>query len=282
MSIEALKDAILYLDNNKRDYYYYELGEYFTHLNETDSVKNYFTKAIMGGYPAALVQLNYPEIYILLDSNIINKFSWQQRKKIDFEVYEKFIRAGTLDQAVRDGSLYSTNDIFYGSREKKAFIDTLSRRVDSSSYDFVNWVLDKYKYPSELSLGFYPAGFMSLILHITALNNSRSDSLLSKLRNLNSTCDFTQKSVILFLEERQKLYNTAKTCCGLVGGINRYKNIEYINKADSIRLLNNRLRIKEELLEYNSSTDRDEINKKGYDPKPYPPNYFCDNKYKFQ
>ncbi|HXS35581.1 MAG TPA: hypothetical protein VN721_02685 [Flavipsychrobacter sp.] len=283
MAISALKDAISFLDSNRAGDYYFELGDYYSHTTDTDSAALYFTKAIKRGYPLTWIKSGYPTIYSKIDSAKIQKYILDLKAKIDFDLYDKFVQINALDQAVRDGTLYPINDIFHGTPEQKAFIDTMSIRVDSNTFEFVKQVLEKYKYPIAYNLGFYPSGFMGLLLHITAVDNARSRNLFAILEELNRTCNFPQKSIILFLKDRQKLYNEHNSCCGLFGGINRYSDIVDVNKADSIRLSYNQLRLKEETSRDDTTSirNRSELRSKGYKPKPYPKKYFCIEKYHF-
>ena len=283
--ISILKDAITFLDSDQVDDYYYELGGYYNRLNNNDSARYYFTKAIQSGYAASSIKRSYPAIFKTIDSNIILKYFISQKTKIDFSLYDKFVGALAVDQSVRDGTLFPEEDIFHGAPIKIAFIDTLSRRVDSVNSEFILWFLEKYQFPNEYKLGFYPSGFIALLLHITAYDNKGSRALFSKLEYLNKTCNFPQKSIVLYLKDRQKLYKENKSCCGLTGyDAIRYTSIENVNIADSIRFTYNQIRLKEELTQNDTASKNtlNELIRRGYKPVPYPNNYFCLKKYHFE
>jgi len=279
MVVSALKDGLTFLDKEQAGDFYYELAGDYVHLN-ADSAALYFTKAIERGYPANWIKGSYPDVYKKMDSDKIKQYTIANRSKIDFDVYDKFVKTLAIDQSVRDGTLFPENEIFHGTPEKRAFIDTLSLRVDSATFEFTMWVLNNYGFPSEHELGFYPSGFLGLLLHIAAQDNNHSKAVLQKLDELNAACKFPQKSTILFLKDRQKLYTTGKGYCG-VAGYNRYAAIEDVTKADSIRLANNQVRLQDEVFRSDSISvkNRTMLYNKGYKPKPYPKNYFCLKKY---
>lgn len=282
---ETLKDGISFLNTEQRSgEFYYLLGEAYSHDNKADSAAIYFTLAIKLGYPLNWVKDGYPDIVQKIDPNKLELYAFDLRKKIDFDLYDRFVQALALDQATRNGTLYPENEIYDGTPEKKAFIDTLTERVDSITSEFVNSILDKYGYPSADELGFYPSGIMGLILHITASDNEMSRKLFIKLSKLNEQCNFPQKSTILFLKDRQKYYKERKDCCGLIGSTERYQSIENINEADSIRFLYNQIRLKEEVSGNDSTSikNRQQLDARGYKPTPYPKNYFCNEKYHFE
>lgn len=232
-AVSILKDGLSYLPPDIAGNYYYELASDYTHF-DTDSAITYFTKAITQGYPEEWIKTSYPAIYLKMDSVEIKKYTAENRAKIDFALYNNFISVLERDQFIRNKDYFPRRYLFDSALTIKKVIDTLYNKVDSSTFEFVKEVLEKYQYPTENKLQFYPSGFMVFLLHLTAVDDERSKYIIKKLDELNETCDLSRKSIILALIDRQKLYATGKSCCG-VAGYNRYASIADLTKVDSIR-----------------------------------------------
>ena len=272
MSISVLKDAVSFLDADNIGDFYFEIAEAFKSNKEIDSSATYYTKAIQFGYPASWIMERSPEIYKKMDSKKIKRYTQQLKEKIDFDLYDKFVQTLAIDQSFRNDILYplsETSDKTLSAYKKEIF-DTLFSKIDDNTFEFVKWVLDNYQFPSSYKLGFYPKGFMRLIMHTTDKNNEQGKYLFSKLEGLNKQCNFPEKSKILFLKDRQYLYNNKKSLCGLMGHGSQFE-IEHIDDADSIRFSYNQIRLKEFFA--NDSLPKE------YKPIPYPDNYFCLKKY---
>jgi hypothetical protein len=280
-AVSILKDGLSYLPPDIAGNYYYELASDYTHF-DTDSAITYFTKAITQGYPEEWIKTSYPAIYLKMDSVEIKKYTAENRAKIDFALYNNFVSVLERDQFIRNEDYFPRRYLFDSALTIKKVIDTLYNKVDSSTFEFVKEVLEKYQYPTENKLQFYPSGFMVFLLHLTSVDDERSKYIIKKLDELNETCDLPRKSIILALIDRQKLYATGKSCCG-VAGYNRYASIADLTKVDSIRFSYNQIRLAEELSGSDSTSVKSlrELKSRGYKKRPYPKNYFCNEKYHF-
>ena len=276
LAVEAFKDAMSFIkDSGKIGGYYSELGDIYLSFNDTSSAIENFSKGIKMGSLENLdyVKQNNPDIFKKMDTNKLKKYDLEYKKKIDFNLYNKYISAYTLDQSVRDGTIFPEFVTGISDSLKDIFINIACNRVDSINYSFLMDVLHQYGIPwyNKVNFGF---NYVLFALHITAEDDEHSRLLLQYLRDLNNSCDYILKSQILFFMERQKFFHNQKTRAGLLGRKNKYIAIEDIHKADSIRFSYNQIRIKEE------ASPRDSIPKE-YKPIPYPKNYFCLKKYHF-
>jgi tetratricopeptide (TPR) repeat protein len=274
--VNVLKDAISFLGPEQKGEYYWQVAESYNSLKLYDSSVAWYKKAIEWGYDIESLKSHAWETYIRMDTNEVKAITFAHRKKIDFGLYERFIRQNTLDQAVRGDDLYSENDVDTSAPLcKRAFIDSMYSKVDRSTYHFLMWVFNNYRFPTFHQLGFYPVGISAFILHVTAYRNTHATAILNKLEELSRTCDY-QKSDVLFLKDRQKYYNDRKSYCGLIGSGQRYLKIEDISKADSIRFEYNLVRLKEEAAMWSGELPKE------YKPRPYPEHYFCLKKYQIE
>ncbi len=271
-SVEIMKDAITFLEPNRRYDYYYSVGDSYAYLNQFDSAVKYYRLAVSeGGYPLASVKEKYPGVYYKLDTNTLRNRLKKHTAEIDLVLFSRFSNTLLLDQAVR-GFLVTEREFLDTNAQKRELLNILFDRTDSNTFEFVRYVLERYKFPTFQRLHFYPNGFMGMILHMAAYNNEWSEYLYSRLAELNTQCEFPQKSQILFLRERYARRNGGITKAGVMVGDNRFMNVADITKADSIRLQHNMLRIQEE------RRPGEEVSK-NYVPMPYPKNYFCLKKY---
>ena len=278
MSISATRDAFSFLGPDLRPQFFDLLGGAYAYYKQFDSATKYYTIAVMqGGYDINIVKEKYPEVYQKMDTNKIKKVLTKTKEKIDLDLYSKFATTFAIDQSIRGGAVFPES-YWQGKNTPLCLtnlIDSVSHNVDSVSFEFVKWVLDTYKFPDYNKLGFMPEGFVAMILHVTAYQNEKWDKYIyDKLTELHTSCNYVYKSQILFLKEREKLFNNLKTQVGGIGGKDRYANILYVNKADSIRLEYNMLRIKDEAKGFPGNTIPD-----GYKPIAYPKNFFCLKKY---
>jgi hypothetical protein len=163
--------------------------------------------------------------------------------------------------------------MFDTSSAIKTLVNKVFYRADSTSFELIRFVLDKYGYPTYKKLGFPTSDLHVLIMHTTTYDNAWSNYILNKLEQLNATCDYPEKSQLLFLIDRQRIRQGKKSLAGLSGGSRRYFTIEDIKKVDSIRFSYNLLRLKDENYPGDSLPDN-------YQPQPYPANYFCGKKYR--
>ncbi|MBS1584823.1 MAG: hypothetical protein JSS82_04695 [Bacteroidetes bacterium] len=273
-SVDILKDAISFLEPDQKGEYYWEIASSYKRLKQYDSSAAWYQKAIDWGYDLSSLIWNAPEVYNRMDTNKLNTIAREHGRKADPVLYRQFMNQLKMDQVVRSGEIATAPE--NGDEPMVIHNDSIKQRliekVDDSTARFVKWVLDKYGFPTYRQLNFYPRGFWVEILHVTAHRNANAARVLTKLTALSDECRF-RKSQVLFLKDRQKYYNDKKSYCGLTGPGDRYLYIEDISKADSIRLANNHVRLKEEATSWNGKLPP------GYKPRPYPKNYFCLKKY---
>lgn len=275
--IEIFKDALTFLDTNRRGEYYWELGKWYMSIKQYDSSVAWYEKAIEWGYDLDFVKAYLPEVYTRMDTNRMNAVFFEHRKRTNFTLYERFVAQLTIDQSVRNNLLFS-NDKYRDTTTpacERAFADTMFQRVDDSTFRFLKWVFENYGFPTFRQLGFHPGGIMAMIMHVTGYKNEQAAYLFNKLDELSNQCQL-QKSSILVIRERQKYANEKKSCCGLYGPGQRYLAIEDPSKTDSIRFAYNQLRLKDEASYWNGKLPP------GYKPRPYPKNYFCLKKYNIE
>jgi hypothetical protein len=275
--VDILKDAISFLDTTKRGEYYWEVASLYKAIKQYDSSAVWYEKAVEWGYDLDGLKRYSSQIYSRMDTGRMKAIAFEHRKKVDFSLYEQFVAQLALDQSVRSDALFSTEKYWNKLLPlcEKSFIDSMYQRVDDSTFRFLKWVFENYRFPTFRRLGFFPGGIMAMIMHITAYKNEQATYLLDKLEEFANSCEY-RKCDILVLKDRQKYIKEKKTNCGLFGSGQRYLNIEDINKADSIRFAYNRLRLKEEAASWNGKLPAN------YKPRSYPKNYFCLKKYEIK
>lgn len=273
-SVDILMDAISFLEPDQKGEYYWEVAESYSHLKQYDSSAAWYEKAIEWGYDLSSLIANAPAVYKRLDTARLNAIAYAHGRQADPALYRQFQYQIEMDQVVRDGEISTVPE--HGEKFRVIHNDSIKKRlidkVDDSTARFVQWVLDKYGFPTYRQLNFYPHGLWVEILHVTAHRNASATHVLNRLTDLSNKCKF-RKSQVLFLKDRQKYLNEKKSYCGLVGAGDRYLYIEDVSKADSIRVVYNQLRLNEEAVSWNGKLPP------GYKPRPYPKNYFCLKKY---
>ncbi len=106
-SINMLKDAISFLDSTQRGEYYWQVASRYKDMKQYDSSAEWYMKALIWGYSIGSLKWYSPEVYSRMDTNMINMISFENRKKINFYLYEKFVAQNALDQAIRNDVLFS-------------------------------------------------------------------------------------------------------------------------------------------------------------------------------
>ena len=276
MAISAMKDALSYLDDSaifNIGEYYAELGEDYMAEKNYDSAVAYYMKAVEWGGENKASLKEKPELYSHLDTNLLNKYDEIQRRKIDFALYDQFAEVKAIDQSVRNGIFFPISGVKNKPACWEQIEDTLSLEADAHDFKFVRSFIETYgRLPSPYKLGFNPSFFVYL-LHITANDNENSKYLFELLNTMNESCTFPCKSLLIFMIDRQQYGKSRKTFCGTFGP-DRFRTIEDVSKADSIRFRYNLLRIKEDATPAEIPP--------GYKPSAYPSNYFCLKKYGLQ
>ncbi len=271
--ITTLKDAVSFLEPEKAADYYWILAQRFKKMKQYDSSIVWYEKAIESGHEVESIKRTENEIYRRMDTNKINKIILEQRKKINFDLYNMFVSQHAIDQAIRNEDLFPIDD----ASMRECIIHVLSsayKTIDDSTFRFLKNVFENYGFPTFHKLGFFPAAINIMILHVTAYKNENATYVLQKLEEFNKYCDYN-KFDILMLKDRQMYINEKKNTAGLFGSGERYLYIKDVGKVDSIRFEYNCVRLKDEADTWGGKLPDN------YKPRPYPINYFCLEKYKW-
>jgi tetratricopeptide (TPR) repeat protein len=271
-SIVILKDAISFLDYERGGEYYWEVAHRYCLIRRFDSAAEWYSKAIEWGYSSQKVERDAAEAFEKLDLNRIYQLEQRHRRNIDFFTYEEFVKQNALDQAVRGDVMYSWDDSALKSREVLSFVDSMIERVDDRTFSFIKMIFDKYSFPTYRELGFTPVGISSMILHLTARNDSNARYVFKELDKFSRACEYLKSDLMLLLD-RQKYIATKRTYCGLFGSGERYLSVVDVQKVDSMRFEYNRVRL---LDEASANGMKLPVN---YVARHYPKNYFCMKKY---
>ncbi|MBL7692075.1 MAG: hypothetical protein JNM41_10810 [Flavipsychrobacter sp.] len=271
-SIVILKDALSFLDYERGGEYYWEVAHRYYLIRRFDSAAEWYSKAIEWGYSSQKVKRDAVEAFGKLDLNRIDQLELRHRRNIDFFIYEEFVKQNSLDQVVRGDVMYSWDDSALKRREVLAFVDSMIERVDNRTFSFIKMIFDKYSFPTYRELGFTPVGISSMILHLTARNDSKAIYIFKELDKFSRSCEYLKSDLILLLD-RQKYTTSKQTLCGLFGSGERYLSVANVHNVDSVRFEYNRVRL---LDEASVNGLKLPVN---YVARQYPKNYFCMKKY---
>ena len=279
-AIEVFKDALYFLEENNDDAeVFLGLVHCYDTMHNYDSSVAYAMRAIDKGLGAGYFYSYTPRTFEHLPND--ERLLWPRPgQEVNWGLFKLTQQMFGLDQYFRTSENFESQWLPDSLEQyKMPIILSLFHLADSNNYMLQMKIFRKFGWPTYQKVGFYNAVSPGGLMHNVRYPGF-GRHLLDTLYHFGSRCEGILKSKVLKLEDN-RVYHGGEVSMGsgknLIGftGRDRYNLIYDIKKADSIRLANNHVRLKEDV-------PPGETLPKEYRPVPYPKNYFCMKKYQLE